>query len=217
MAKVNSEWDKSLEFDSLEELYFYYWCKELQDRNLLSDLEYGSNVRTFDLLSNTSSVWKKQLKTKVKTNEFTLLQKASYTPDFSFKLSKVLEKLLWFSEESMLTRRELWYLFLPPLQDHFYIEIKPEFEGQSSSVSFPYKQKWVWDKHYVYTQKVKPLGVKGLFSKTFCPRYYIEQEVYKKPNKKKNIRVGDSKIKFKYLTINEWLKKQKVEKPGSKS
>jgi hypothetical protein len=66
----------------------------------------------------------------------------------------------------------------------------------------------MWDRHSIYVQIIKAYikeGKKCLFEETFTPKKVVKKEVYLKDIPIKNIKKGDTKIKFKIRTLDEYL------------
>ena len=88
--------------------------------------------------------------------------------------------------------------------------------SNTSAVTFSTNQKWVYDKHGIYVQKVViTLDAKGLFARTFTPRQVIVDEVYKKDmrDRKKGgwkWRAGDSKLKYTPIILEEYLRLKQI-------
>ena len=79
------------------------------------------------------------------------------------------------------------------------------FAGRTNSTqyTFPLKQKWLYKDYGIYTNKIVP---DKLFESTFTPKKVIDTEVYKRDIPNRNIKMGDTKLKYKITTIKEWLK-----------
>lgn len=210
MAKkvlTNPNWP-TIEFKSLEELYFSYYCDELIESGFAEKAVYEEV--TFNLSGPVKFESIKQLKTKAKTVVNHLLHGSSCTADFS---------ILWtpkalgifahdISKSTAADIPKIPFMFVGN-SSHLisHVEIKAENESStSSSVSFPYKQKWVFQRYSVLVQKIQPFGKKKtdtLFRKTFYPKAVLANEVYKVNCA--GGRVGESKIKHKTKTIEEFL------------
>ena len=65
---------------SNEELYFSWYCDELQERGIIKRYLYATN--TFKLSESKQYTYTKKLITKVKTLQGHLLDEHVYTPDF---------------------------------------------------------------------------------------------------------------------------------------
>ena len=141
---------KDIIFPSLEELDFYYWCEEALSVSLISAFVY--QPESF-ILSRSCSVEKeKQLKTKTKKVKVNLMREHKYTPDFK------------------ITRNfnGTFCAILSDINDtgFYYIDTKGEYARNNGHRIFTLNQKWVWQKHGIYINKVVP---KEFFQKTWVP------------------------------------------------
>jgi hypothetical protein len=111
------------------------------------------------------------MKTKSKEVEKNqvLLEEHIYTPEFVVTWTQKGSELFVDSLVGSSTGK----LNKPFIKTYGYdtlIEVKPEFDQNSMERLFKINQKWVWDKHEVYINLVKPLK---LFEKTFVPKKYL--------------------------------------------
>lgn len=197
-----------INYKNNEELFFSYYLDELKENGLIERYEY--EPETFELSPEVTFNYVKttQLKAKVKTENKTkaLLHKHNYTPDFKIiptswgYMSNIFEDSL----------QEFPIFVTSKVKDKYYsyIDIKGQHAGKlSTAVTFPLNQKWMYDKHSIYVQKIKPFD---LFKETFMPKLVIEEMKYKRDYWKKGKllgKKGDSRLDYKPLTIKEWLDK----------
>ena len=196
-------------FKSLEELYFSYYLEELKEAGYIKSWRY--EISKFQLTEPYIRTYLKQLKTKIVEKEEFLLHGSSITADFT---------ILWTEKAKNIFYLDNYYAIKDIKSIPFrlgelgiktsYIEIKPTNESKtSSSISFPYKQKFCLNEYGIYIQKIKPFDSKKkcLFSDTFTPNDVIKSQIYLKDCKygKK----GDSKIKYEIKTLNEFIKNKK--------
>ena len=190
-------------YKNKEELYFSYYLDELIDEGLL--LKYEYEVQKFELSPDVQFTWTKktQLKTKLKVEhkEKSLLKACTYTPDFILYSLTEIEGL---SSTSLMNDIPILLI----CKGMTVVDVKGAFAGRTNSTqyTFPLKQKWLYDNYKLYTNKIVP---DKLFQDTFTPAKVIAEEVYRRDNKNRGIKEGDSKLKFNPLTIKEWLAKQK--------
>lgn len=186
-------------YKNKEELYFSYYLDELIEHKLITSYSYEEE--TFELLEDVKYAYRKytQLKTKVKKQTIvkSLLKPCTYTPDFVIIADKPLEGFFNIIANNP--------IFISTDDLKCYVDVKGLFAGRTNSTqyTFPLKQKWMYQKYGIYTNKVVP---EKLFAKTFTPKKVIEEEVFKRDNIKKGIKKRDSKLKFKVRTIEEYLK-----------
>jgi len=186
-------------YKNKEELYFSYYLDELIEHKLITSYSYEEE--TFELSEDVKYAYRKytQLKTKVKKQTIvkSLLKPCTYTPDFVIIADKPLEGFFNIIANNP--------IFISTDDLKCYVDVKGLFAGRTNSTqyTFPLKQKWMYQKYGIYTNKVVP---EKLFAKTFTPKKVIEEEVFKRDNIKKGIKKRDSKLKFKVRTIEEYLK-----------
>jgi len=138
-------------FDSKEELDFFHWCMDAVAEGIIARLEY--HTVCFRLAERVSVPHMKVLKTKTKLVEKFLLHPAEYTPDF------VLQKgPHWY-----LAQEQLWS---HPEDGECYVDVKGQFSPFHDDKSFSLVQKWVWQRHGKYINKVVPAK---FFKKLWCP------------------------------------------------
>jgi len=140
-------------FDSDEELEFYHWIQEALKYKVISDWKY--NHLSYPLSSKKSYNFTKQLKTKTKIVEKHLFHEHSYKPDFHIYKGdrwNILEKhnLLTFHDD----------------EKEFVIDTKGTFQRNDGNRSFTINQKWMYDKHGIYVNKVIP---EKFFKLTWLP------------------------------------------------
>jgi len=152
----------NIEFDSEEEVRFYQYLVELKDNGYVDLFSYQPD--SYELSAPEIYDWKKQLKTKEKWMRSTLLQGHIYTPDF---------EVYWNAKASGIFYQSL--AFGSKLKAPFIcngqrsvIEVKPSFDMNNMQRLFTINQKWMFQKHKIYVQKIVPYGPKKcLFAQTF--------------------------------------------------
>ena len=189
-----------------EELYFSYYLDELKQSGIVIDYQYEEE--TFELAPDQKFTYTKttQLKTKVKTENITksFLKPITYTPDFAITFSK---NMGLFCDTTMTKGMPMFNIGMDidgnPTKS--YVDIKGLFAGKTNSTqyTFPIKQKWMYDKFMIKVDKIVPFR---LFEQTFTPKKVIELEVYRRDDQKRGINRGDTKLKYKIKTIEEWKK-----------
>lgn len=195
-------------YKSFIELYFSYYLNELKEAGFIEEWWYETD--TFELSDPVKKSYLKKLKNKEVIAEENWLQSSSITADFKIKwmytainIFVLLPKFAVTSVRAIPFRQSqidyedtvLPYLFS-------WVETKGNIESStSSSISFPYKQKWCYQKYGVYIQKIKPLQ---LFQDTFTPNKVLELEKYVRDCKFGT--KGSSKLHYTPRTLEEYLK-----------
>ena len=197
---------------SKEELYFSYYLEELKDAGFVKEWSYESD--TFKLSDSISLPYCTNSKKGVLAKEEHILRKSSLTADFTicWNFNKSKNIFVLHPGEPISINVKLIPFRIGIISEdevYSYVEVKASNEIRtSSSISFPYKQKWVYDKYGIYVQKIKPFHPTKksniLFQNTFTPMNVIRQEVYKIKCPGGN--VGDSKLKYPVRTLQDYLK-----------
>jgi hypothetical protein len=189
-----------------EERYFSYWLDELIEAGYVTKkYEQKSYVLTDEVKAIRS--W--DTKRGPKSEEFTLIPEHSYTPDFEFVFSDKSKNLFYHDQLGGYEYRPFFYCDNWPIPGKCCIDIKGAFVQQfNSAITFPDRQAMLWQRHQIYVQKVIPFDLSGkkktLFSLTFTPKKVIEELVYK-TDKQGKWKKGDSKIKWKVKTLEEYV------------
>ena len=177
-----------IEFDSEEERLFYLYLEELKDNGYVRDFTF--HVDSFVLSEPVKYSWAKKMKTKSKEMESTLLQGHVYTPDFKIIWNpKGYERFYFniFDENKLFDKVPFVNNIGNDGNDiGSYIEVKPSFDMNNMQRLFSINQKWMWQEHKIYVQKVIPIGKNTcLFAKTFVPQEAMLTAKTKKPKKYK--------------------------------
>lgn len=188
-------------FDSHEELYFYWWVKELMDNGYVK--EFTPHPKSFPLSSGLSIPYIEQMK-KVENKElwYNLIQPSVYTPDAQLTWTSKGENIFYFNldesspnhfEENVCKDKKLLYLMISHGLNCF-IEVKPIFDQNNMTMLARTNIKWVWENHETYVNMVIP---QKLFAKTFTPKRYLTSTKSNKPRK----------IHFKVQSLQEYIGK----------
>jgi len=199
------------EMKSHIELYFSWWLDELQEAGYIEEWEYEKD--TFKLSDPIRLSFIEKLITKIKRREETILEKAPCTAYFTIKWTKKAANVFYLDRcipvKGKVSAIPIRLANVNGKDLISYVETKGNNESStSSSISFPYKQKWVYQLYGVLIQKVKPFSYTVnsniLFQKTFYPKKVLEVEKYKRDCKygKK----GTSKLKHQTKTLSQFLK-----------
>jgi len=206
---------KGIIFKSFIELYFAYYLQELQDSGYIKEWAYEKLC--FILTEPYSRQYKKQLKSKVKTEEEFLLSKSSIQEDFYIEWDKKAENIFYLNPNIPIKKPVKKIPFRLSTKDVSnklitLVETKGfNSSAVSSNTSFPYKQKFLLYKEGLYIQKVYPFSYKKskktLFRDTFMPDRVLQSETY--INTTVYGKKGDSKIKYPVKTLSEFIKLNK--------
>jgi len=199
------------DFKSDIEFYFHLYCKELEVAGFIKEYFYEAN--TFDLCEPYSRKYLVQGKNKVIEKEEFLLHKSSITADFTIFWTEKARNIFYLDVTIPIIVLAKTIPFRLAKEDGYKLATFVETKGMSesstsSSVSFPLKQKQLVKDKQIFIQKIKPFspinGSNSLFEATFTPRKVVDLEIYKRDCKwgKK----GQSKIKYKIVTLEQFLK-----------
>jgi hypothetical protein len=146
-------------FDSDEEEFFNFWCKEALENDIIEWFKYSQE--TFLLSEPKFNHYSKSL-----------LQKHVYTDDFQLcidynsRYEKIMNKI--FKETG--------------IRGYKYIDIKGVFNKHGGDREFSINRKWVMEKHGKFINKIVP---EKLFKKTWVPECYLKYTPDKKDVVKK--------------------------------
>ena len=154
-------------FDSQEEKWFSHWLSEALAEGMVDRYVYHpseivlSETKIQKVVSEYYTKVRKYKRTR--TTDRLILRECTYTPDFIVFFTEsfrdVYPKLLIeFGEKDV------------PENVSCYIDVKGTFAGRNntSAVTFPIKQKWIYDKYEIFINKVVP---EKFFNKTWVPKY----------------------------------------------
>lgn len=170
------------------ELYFEWWLLEMQSAGYVVD--FIREPEQLLVMDSATYGRYKRFKTKEKeVEEFNLFPKIQYTYDYKIIWNEKAEYL--FYEEAL--KGEV-FLFGNPVfiahrdkENRVYslVDVKPTNSVQrmggkvSSAITFPLKQRMLWERDRLYINKVVPMPMSGtgfssaLFIKTFVPQRYL--------------------------------------------
>jgi hypothetical protein len=193
-------------FKSKEEEYFSYYLDELKLAGYIDEWYYEKD--TFNLSESVSLPYLTFSRKKIIEKYEFILHKASITADFTIRWNKKAENIFYLNPVIPIVFKIKDIPFRINSQDVSYVEIKAEYEGNtSSSISFPYKQKWLYSKYGIYIQKIRPFSytkTKGiLFQNTFTPEIVIGKEIYYKNCK--GGKTGESKLKYNIKSLKNFI------------
>ncbi len=179
---MNKDWYKP--YDSPEELYVSWYLNELVEGGYV--IKYNYQPKPWVLSERRIYRYGKNLKTKKKFIETTLLREHIYTPDFEvlwyekcygmlLKNVDLFGKYVAQDRQIVNKKNPFWvndinFLEITPSKLYSTWEIKPLFDRNNMTRLFTINQKWVYDKYGVYVQKIIP---QKLFKDTFTPQRYL--------------------------------------------
>lgn len=163
------------QFASDEECYFSWYLSELFEAGFVRGSKY--QPKPFPLAEKQEYSFIKQLKTKTKQINKTLLREHQYQADFM---------LFWTpkAEYKFFTPNDLLSLpFVAQTSQRGFrtiLDVKGTFNQNDAWRRFSIEQKWVWQKYGLYVQKIIP---DKLFKATFTPSKYLLTDKSGKPRK----------------------------------
>ena len=185
---------KGIEFDSNEELYFYWWCEELKEKGVIADII--TQPDSFPLSDRFDALCTKTLKTKSKDSSQILIREHVYTADVQVTWNEQYNGLFFYNINAVIAEYKYnseVFKFFASIGSKSYFEVKPSFDQNNMTRLAKINQKWVFDKHNVLVNIVIP---EKLFEKTFTPKNYLVTTKSNKPRK----------IKYKnIISVDEFL------------
>ena len=160
--------------ESKLEDYFTWYLEELEAAGYVT--EWTPQPRSYLLADKATYVWEKQLKTKIKDVEAMIpeLSEHIYTPDFEIVWAKkardVFHTNLYSGKKALVDCPFISDFEIKPLEDVSLIEIKPPKDRYNMIRVFGLNQRWMWQRHGIYVQKVVP---DWLFKDSFVPERYL--------------------------------------------
>jgi hypothetical protein len=166
-----------MNYRSDEEKYFSWWLDELQELELIKGYDYEN--KEWSLSPPITIFHEKHLKTKIKTEERSILKSHSYGCDFTiYPLSESFGRI--FAMMDVPVKVVLPYLY--GSHHNIYVEIKPIFDKNNMTREFAINRKWVYEKYGDFVNLVKIGNTKNsFFSKTFTPRRFLLTDKTNKP------------------------------------
>jgi hypothetical protein len=158
---------KGVEFESLDELAFLQWASEVQRAGYIQSIERAESYLLSDSLMHS---YVKQLKTKSNPAIQTLMHGHSYTPEFLIHWNlEALGKFVWVFDPKIKHEMPLFIGIADHGRISTVVEVKPMWDQNNMERLFKVNQKWMWEKHSVFVNLVKP---QKLFQDTFTPSEY---------------------------------------------
>jgi hypothetical protein len=196
--------------DSMEEYYFTCYLKEMIELGVVLDAD--KNMKSIVLSEDKKHTSTEILKSKTKISPKHLFQPATYTPDFNIRWNPEYKDVVFSLLNTGMHLKGYRPPFISSNQSYHssVIELKGGFTNKNEVATLSLYLKWVFDKWAMYIQMVR---VPNIFRDTFTPKEYMDDMVYHRPNSKKKIKPGDSKLKYKPKTAQEWFDEIKDLKP----
>jgi len=179
------------------ETHFTWYLNELFEAGIIA--EWTPQPRSYTLACKATYIYGEQLKTKVKQVEAMIpeLSQHIYTPDFEIVWSPQAQGVFHtglYSYKKALTGCPFISLDKPcDTIRTSLIEIKPPKDRYNMIRVFGLNQRWMWQRHGIYVQKVVP---ERLFKETFTPRRYLTCDV---------LTTRKRKIKYPVRSLAEYL------------
>jgi len=173
--------------DSKEELYFKWFAEELLAFDIISNYKY--HPKPFLLTPGTDFEVHNKQKPTNKPRILSLIQAHEYTADFILEWTPKLRGKLWEPISGIHYSNVKEFPFLANYKKElniYYsvIDVKGSFAGlhNTTAITFPLNQKWVWSKYNIYVNKVvthpritktgKNIPSNALFLTTFVPERF---------------------------------------------
>jgi len=149
---------KKDDFDSWDEYHFYLWILDAKELGLVTQAKFYP--KAFELSELVEYNKEVQMKTKTKIVKKKLLAPHVYTADTLIEFVPMFHDL--FPEMDIHPD--------PTYPNSYWFDVKPsvnqKYVKYGSSKTFPLNQKWVYQVHGIYINRIM---MKVLFHKTWCP------------------------------------------------
>jgi hypothetical protein len=191
------------DFDSQEEIYFYWWLEELKAIGLIKSYIY--QPKPFQLSESVEVIYEEHLKTKIKRKAQNILSGHQYQADFLIYWDEKLHDRLFAVLTDIPNKSFKKFPFIADIRKgrmFSVVDVKGTFNQNDAWRRFSIDQKWVYQKFDIFVNKIIPApNSKGtpnttLFRKTFIPERYLMTDAGKQRRK----------IKYEYLLLKEYLR-----------
>ena len=187
--------EDGMKFDSMEELYFYWWAKDLQSVGLVTSITRGPMYYLADPVKIPV------VNAKGKTVSKSIMREASYTPDFLLCWNVAHPALPMIGRNVFKNHREERQILLTSDWESV-IEVKPLMAGRDGkgnaqkAISQVYR-KWTMQRHKTFVQLVIiGNGPKSWFEETFTPKRFLLTDKT----------LSRRKLNYTARSMAEWLK-----------
>lgn len=172
--QIVSDIDTGKIFDSKDELYMYWYFKELKQRGYISQFQF--EPLSFNLGENTFTTRRveyKQLKTKVSQKESfpMLLKEHNYTPDFGIIWDEKANNIFYCKHNEIISLGIMFIVYGESARS--LVEVKPNLKGskyQGTAPKTTISRKWLLDKKDLYCQQI---NYEEIFYRTFTPKRFM--------------------------------------------
>lgn len=182
-----------LEYESFCELSCIFFAEELIAKGYVNAI---TRAPSYILCDPVVSSYAEQLKRGSKVVTQTVAKGVTYTPDY----------VIWFTDKALglfcwdINSGTKWNtgLLVGQYENGLYkatIEVKPDFQRNSTTPKSVQSMKWLYQKHGVFVNLFRPNHV---FEKLFVPTKYMTTETG-----------GTRRFKFNPKTLSEYLKTTK--------
>lgn len=160
----------NLQFDSKEEVYLYWWLKELEIEGIIKNIDKAATI---------------VLEAPLYSCGHELLPGIEYTPDFSFEIIKESEifqniKNIKISPKARKKKSLIYQIDELTGRSTCSVEVKANFDNRDKTREVNIKRKWVYSKFGIYVELVK---IPKIFSQTFFPKRYLKTDMGLKDRK----------------------------------
>lgn len=164
------------DFDSKEELWIFWYLKELQDKKYVVSFQY--HPKPFLLFEPAEYKWDKHGKRSIKKMSFQLLQQCTYQADFRIIWSDLAFRYFFVRLHDQIDVRNYPFIGNASERGQYWfsvIDVKGTYSVHDSFHKFSMSQKWVYQRYGIYVQKIIPVPdskgkpASALFLKTFIP------------------------------------------------
>lgn len=184
MKQVDKPKYKGIEFDSVGEMHFYWWCEELIEAGYMANVSFHPPTLPLSAPFDVEYI-KPMKKIEDKVLSKTVLNGHEYTADFRCLWHENAKGVFVHNIKTRAENRELLDLLKStgPEGEELtttWIETKPVFDQNNMTRLAVINQKWVMSEYGIFINIVIP---EKLFDKTFTPQRFLLCDKSGKPRK----------------------------------
>jgi hypothetical protein len=190
------------------EFYFQMWLDELKGAGFIVD--YIKQPDLIQLSEPVICTWEVLKKGKVTPKIKRLMAEHIYTADYKIKFNSEAKNTI-ISNVEYIDANENILLSCDPKNKlitfgmEAIVECKPIFDQNNMTREFRLNQKWLY-LNRVFVNLVK---IPDFFEKTFTPKKYIDEQIYKKRTQDKKTKVwhevGETKLRYIPIVLEQYL------------
>lgn len=170
----------NMEFDSKEEIYFYWWLKELEEIGVITNIKKANTIRLEEPLISC---------------KHELLPAIDYTADYYFEVIKDSDyfqdfNYITISPKARKKKALIYQIEKSTGKKVCIVEVKADFDNRDKTREVNIKRKWIYSRFNIFVELVK---VPKIFEQTFLPKRFLQTDMG----------TLNRKINFTYQLLND--------------